>query len=365
MRIAFYGSSLLSSYWNGAATYYRGLLRALAAHGHDITFYEPDAFGRQQHRDIDPPEWCRSVVYAATPDALRAAAAEARKADVVVKTSGVGYGDDALLAAVLDAAAPQAVRIFWDVDAPATLAELRAAPDHPSHAALPRLDMVLTYGGGDPVVDAYRALGAADCVPIYNALDPTTHHPVPPDARFEARLGFLGNRLPDREARVEAFFLDAAERLPEERFLLGGSGWGDRRIPANVRDIGHVPTRDHNAFNVTPMAVLNINRASMAEIGFSPPTRVFEAAGAGACLITDDWPGIDLFLKPGEEILVARDGREVAEHVAGLDQARAASIGRAALRRVLAEHTYERRAVLVDALLRRALTARQAGAVAA
>jgi spore maturation protein CgeB len=365
MRIAFYGSSLLSSYWNGAATYYRGLLRALAGHGHEITFYEPDAFGRQQHRDIEPPEWCRSVVYAATPEALRAAAAEARQADVVVKTSGVGYGDDALLAAVLDAAAPHAVRIFWDVDAPATLAELRAAPDHPSHAALPGLDMVLTYGGGDPVIDGYRALGAAECIPIYNALDPTTHHPVPPDARFAARLGFLGNRLPDREARVEAFFLDTAERLPGEHFLLGGSGWGDRSIPANVRDIGHVPTRDHNAFNVTPMAVLNINRASMAEIGFSPPTRVFEAAGAGACLITDEWPGIDLFLKPGEEILVARDGADVAAHVAGLDAKRAAAIGQAALRRVLAEHTYEKRAVLVDALLRRALAARQAGAVAA
>jgi spore maturation protein CgeB len=354
MKIAFYGSSLLSAYWNGAATYYRGLLRALAAHGHDITFYEPDAFGRQENRDIDPPDWCRSVVYAATPEGLRGAAAEARLADVVVKASGVGYGDDALLAAVLDAAAPHALRIFWDVDAPATLAELRASPDHPGHAALPRLDMVLTYGGGDPVIQAYRALGAAICVPIYNALDPGTHHPVPADPRFAARLGFLGNRLPDREARVESFFFAAAKRLGQERFLLGGSGWSERQVPANVRDVGHVPTRDHNAFNVTPMAVLNINRESMAEIGFSPPTRVFEAAGAGACLITDDWPGIAQFLKPGEEILVARDGRDVAELVGGLDSARASAIGQAALRRVLAEHTYEQRAVLVDALLREA-----------
>ena len=353
MKIAFYGSSLLSSYWNGAATYYRGLLRALAAHGHDITFYEPDAFGRQQNRDIDPPEWCRVVVYDATPDALARAAAEARQADVVVKASGVGYGDDALLAGLVEAAAPQAIRIFWDVDAPATLAELHAAPDHPSHAALGRLDLVLTYGGGDAVVEAYRALGASDCVPIYNALDPSMHHPVAPDAKFEAALGFLGNRLPDREARVKDFFLAAAEALPQRDFLLGGSGWGDRRLPPNVRDIGHVPTRDHNAFNVTPMAVLNINRASMAATGFSPPSRVFEAAGAGACLITDDWPGIDLFLKPGEEILVARDGRDVAEHVAGLTRARAGEIGQAALRRVLAEHTYESRAVVVDTLLRR------------
>lgn len=361
MKICFYGSSLLSSYWNGAATYYRGLLRALAAHGHDITFYEPDAFGRQQNRDIDPPDWCRVVVYDATPDAMQAAAEDAGQADIVVKTSGVGYEDDALLAAVMAAASPDAIRIFWDVDAPATLAELRQRPDHPSHRILPHLDLVLTYGGGDPVVAAYRALGARECAPIYNALDPSTHHPVAKDGRFTASLGFLGNRLPDREARVESFFLAAADQLPGEAFLLGGSGWGDRHLPANVRYIGHVPTRDHNAFNVTPKAVLNINRASMAEVGFSPPTRVFEAAGAGACLITDEWPGIDLFLKPGEEILVARDGRDVAEIVAGLQPEQAASIGDAALRRVLAEHTYEQRAVLVDSILRRVRAARREG----
>ncbi len=364
MKIAFYGSSLLSSYWNGAATYYRGLLRALAAHGHEITFYEPDAYGRQDNRDIDEPDWAKVVVWQATPEGLKAAAGEASEADVVVKASGVGYEDDALLEAVLSAARADAVRIFWDVDAPATLAELREKPDHPSHRQLQKLDLVLTYGGGDPVVEAYRALGAKLCVPIYNALDPQTHHPVLREERFAAALGFLGNRLPDREARVEHFFLEPAARLPEETFLLGGSGWGDRALPENVRAIGHVGTRDHNAFNVTPRAVLNINRASMAEIGFSPPTRVFEAAGAGACLITDEWPGIGLFLKPGEEVLVARDGSDVIDIMASLSDQRAAAIGKAALARVLAEHTYERRALLVDDLLRDALAKKRSGVAA-
>lgn len=162
--VAFYGSSLLSAYWNGAATYYRGLLRALAARGYDVTFYESDAFDRQAHRDIEPPDWCRVVVYEATVPALRQAASEAAKADIVVKASGVGYEDDLLLAEVMAAARPDALRIFWDVDAPATLAELQAAPDHPLRRALPHLDLVLTYGGGDPVVQAYRALGAAECL---------------------------------------------------------------------------------------------------------------------------------------------------------------------------------------------------------
>jgi spore maturation protein CgeB len=358
MKIAFYGSSLVSTYWNGAATYYRGLLRALAQKGYDITFYEPDVYDRQKNRDIDPPDWCEVVVYEGTIEALGRVAAEARHADIVVKASGVGFEDDLLLSRVLSAARPDALKIFWDVDAPATLAELRANPDHPLRLALADVDLVLTYGGGEPVVNAYRAVGATDCVPIYNALDPETHHPVPEDRRFAADLGFLGNRLPDREARVEHFFLEPAFRLPEQTFLLGGSGWQDKPMPQNVRYIGHVSTRDHNAFNVTPKAVLNISRASMAENGFSPATRVFEAAGAGACLITDHWEGIDLFLKPDEEVLVARDGQDVADLLAGLSRERAKAIGELALARVLAEHTYAHRAEKVDAIFRAHAAAR-------
>jgi spore maturation protein CgeB len=166
-----------------------------------------------------------------------------------------------------------------------------------------------------------------------------------------ADLAFLGNRLPDRETRVEQFFLRAAELLPERRFLLGGNGWQDKSIPPNVNFIGHVYTRDHNAFNCTPLAVLNISRESMARYGFSPATRVFEAAGAAACIITDHWEGIELFLEPGHEVLVARSGEDVAEELRGLDEARARAIGRAAHGRILAEHTYDHRALLVEEVL--------------
>jgi spore maturation protein CgeB len=352
MKIAFYGSSLLSAYWNGAATYYRGMLRALSAKGYDITFYEPDVYDRQKNRDIDPPGWCKVVVYEGTVQALKEVAAHAVEADIVVKASGVGFEDDLLLDEVLRACRPGALKIFWDVDAPATLAELRAAPEHPLRRALQGIDLVLTYGGGDPVVNAYRELGASECIPIYNALDPETHHPVAPNIRFRGDLGFLGNRLPDREARVEHFFLEPATRTPLQRFLLGGSGWGDKSMPANVSYVGHVGTGDHNAFNVTPKAVLNISRESMAENGFSPATRVFEAAGAGACLITDYWEGIELFLEPNTEVLVARDGQDVADHLAALTPERAQTIGKAALDRVLREHTYTHRAEEADRIFR-------------
>lgn len=350
--IAFFGSSLLSAYWNGAATYYRGLLKALHRRGCRPTFYEPDAYGRQQHRDIEPPDWCRVVVYGGEDrDALDHCLEEARGADVVVKASGVGVFDDYLERAVLSLQGPRTQVIFWDVDAPATLDRVQGDPDDAFRACIPRYDHILTYGGGEPVVAAYQALGARHCVPIYNALDPETHHPVAPEQRFAGDLGFLGNRLPDREARVEEFFLQAAALLPHGRFLLGGNGWQDKPLPANVTYLGHVYTADHNAFNASPCAVLNISRESMARYGFSPATRVFEAAGAGACLITDAWEGLEQFLDPGREVLVARNGEEVAAHVQALTPAQARALGDAALRRVLAEHTYGHRAAQVMAVL--------------
>ena len=352
MKIAFYGSSLLSSYWNGAATYYRGILRDLAARGYDITFYEPDAFDRQQHRDIDPPEWCRSVVYPATDAGLAAVLSEAGGADIVVKANGVGVYDAELLEGVIAHSAPHALKLFWDVDAAATLDEMRADASHPVLRALPALDMVLTYGGGPPVVDAYEGFGAARCVPVYNALDPETHHPVAPDPRFACDLAFLGNRLPDREARVEEFFLKPAAMLADRAFLIGGNGWETKAMPANVRHRGHVYTAEHNAFNASPLAVLNVARDSMAHVGFSPATRVFEAAGAAACLITDAWEGIEQFLAPDREVLVARDGQDVADHLSALTPQRAKAIGEAALARVLDEHTYTLRGAQVDALLK-------------
>jgi spore maturation protein CgeB len=351
MRIAFWGSSLVSAYWNGAATYYRGVLRALAALGNQITFFEPDAYDRQKHRDIEDPDWARIAVYNPNnQDQVHRYLASCATFDVVVKASGVGVLDEFLEQRV--STMPASVcKVYWDVDAPATLERLSADAADPFHAALPRFELVLTYGGGRRVTDQYESIGARRCVAIYNALDPDIHHPVPRDPRFHCDVSFLGNRLPDRETRVEEFFLKAAELAPGQRFLLGGSGWADKPLPSNVTYLGHVYTSDHNALNCSSGAVLNISRDSMARYGFSPATRVFEAAGAAACLITDQWEGIDSFLRPGTEVLVAQRGEDVARIVHELTPDRARTIGEAARRRVLAEHTYEQRGKLVRSIL--------------
>jgi spore maturation protein CgeB len=211
--------------------------------------------------------------------------------------------------------------------------------------------MIFTYGGGEPVVNAYKKFGAQECIPIYNALDPETHFAEEAKTEYAGDLSFMGNRLPDREDRVEEFFILTAFRLPNKKFILGGNGWNDKFLPANIKYVGHVYTKDHNTFNSSSLAVLNISRQSMANYGYSPATRVFEAAGAGACIITDYWAGISSFFEPGTEILVAHDGDETAQIVASLIKERAMSIGQAAKTRVLADHTYEKRAQLVSSIL--------------
>lgn len=360
LKIAFFGSSLVSAYWNGAATYYRGILKALHERGHQITFYEPDFFERQQHRDIADPEYSRIVVYPVQNDqeeqderGVRQALEDARGSDIIIKASGVGIFDELLEKEVLKLKTNDSLVIFWDVDAPATLDRVNTDPQDPFKELIPQYDMILTYGGGDPVVNAYVELGARKCVPVYNALDPSTHSPVPPEERFEGNLGFLGNRMPDREMRVWEFFFKPAQMLPELKFNLGGSGWREWRpdVSPNIEFFGHIYTKDHNAFNCSTNAVLNISRESMARYGFSPATRIFEAAGAGACIITDRWEGIELFLEPGKEILVADNGENVVRILKELDSDTAWNIGHAAMERVLKEHTYSHRASQLEKLL--------------
>ena len=351
LRIAFFGSSVVSAYRNGAATYFRGIIRALHERGHRVTFYEPDAGQRHQNRDIPDPDWCNVVVYSAhTTDAVAGCIEEARGADVIIKASGVGVFDELIESAVLDLKRASNVIGFWDIDAGETLERLGRRPADRLWPLISRYDVVFTTGT-ERAVRGYRGLGARQCVSVPSALDPATHYPVAADARYKADLGFLMNRVPEREEKVEEMFFRAAGRLSERGLLLGGSGWEGREMPSNVRWVGHVYTRDHNAFNSTPRAILNIGRRGLGRYGFSPPARLFEAAGAGACLISDGWAGIEDYLEPGSQVLLAETGEEVAERLNHLTAEAARAIGESARRQIMAHHTYGHRAEAIEAAL--------------
>lgn len=349
MKIFAFGASILTSYWNGAATYYRGNYKYLARLGHQITFASPDAFDRRNHHDDGDYSFVDALYYEPTKgiDAMLALASEA---DVVVKHSGLGV-DDALLERRLLGLQPERVVVFWDVDAPATLGRMQQERHDPFRQDVPRYDAILSYGGGLRAQQGYVAAGARAYYNIYNGLDPETHHPVPTDAGFACNVAFLGNRLPDREARVDELFFRAAKLAPEMQFLLGGEGWGDKHMPSNVRYIGHVSTEDHNRLNCSAGMVMNINRASMADFGFSPPTRVFEVSGAGTCMLCDDWPGISDCFEPEKEILVVRSAADVVTELRRHDDTSRRQIGNAFQARGLRDHTYQQRALQVERAL--------------
>jgi spore maturation protein CgeB len=349
--IAIFGSSLVSTYRNGAATYYRGILKYLDRLGYKITFYEPDAFDRQKHIDFGDPGRVESVVYQNDLLAAEHALDQARESDVLIKASGTGVFDEYLEKALPEIIKPHQLAIFWDVAAPATLKSMFDNPNATLRHLIPQYDYIFTSGGGQPLIDAYKSLGAKACIPVYNALDPETHFRVSPEPRFRCDLAFMGNRLPDREARFQEFFIDVARQMPQKKFILGGSGWSGTSLPENVKYIGHVYSNEHNVFNSSPLAVLNISRQGMAEYGFSASARVFEAAGAGACIITDNWNGIHHFFEPVNEVLVARTGSEVRHMVEQLDELKAEKTGLAAFARVIADNTYEKRASQVSNIL--------------
>jgi spore maturation protein CgeB len=350
MKIFVFGSSIMSSYWNGAATYYRGIYKQLKARGHRITFAEPDVYGRQQKRDAADLSFVHSILYRSAGD-IPALLEQAGDAGLIVKHSGVGAFDELLERQVAACRSRQTKVAFWDVDAPATLARMECNPDDPLRPLIPDYDFIFTYGGGQAAVDGYMHLGAANCHAIYNALDPETHYPVSSDASLQCDLAFVGHRLPDRERRVDEFFLRAARLAPELQFVLGGEGWQDKPLPRNVRWIGHVGTQDHNRVNCSARMVLNVNRDSMAVVGFSPPTRIFEAAGAGACVITDDWAGIETFFAPGREILVAASAEDVVRQLRQYSGEESAAIGANMRRRALRDHTYTLRAEQFDSIV--------------
>ena len=351
LNIAFFGSSLVSAHQNGPVAYYRGLIRALSERGHRVTFYEPNIPERLQHRDLVNPHWAKVVMYRPTDEAALEALERAEQSDLIIKCSGVGVCDDLLEAAVLELKKPETLIAFLDVNAPATLDRINNDPEDYFRPLIPDYDFILTRGGGAAVEDAYRTAGASDCIPIYNALDSSLHFSVPAESRFEADLGLLNDHTSEREARVQEFFFKPAAALTDRKFTLGGAGWEGESMPPNVNCVGEIPVDQRNAFNCSARAVLAMHCGCATRYGFSPPSRVFEAAGAGACLITDKWEGIDLFLEPDRELLVAANGDEVAEHLRKLTPERARQLGEAARARVLSAHTYAHRAAKLERVL--------------
>jgi spore maturation protein CgeB len=342
MKLAIFGLTVSSSWGNGHATLWRGLIRALTRRGVAVTFFERDVPYYARHRDLGGLPGAELVLYPDWESVAARARTEAAAADAVIVTS---YCPDGRAASAL-ACDVGRFAVFYDMDTPVTLARLAAGElvDYLPPEGLGGFDLVLSYTGGEALRRLEADLGARRAAPLYGHVDPDTHRPVPAEARYICDLSYLGTFAPDRQGTVERLFARPAALRPDKRFLLGGSGY-DRAFPwtPNTFFLDHVAPAEHPPFFASSRITLNATRRDMAEMGYCPSGRLFEAAACGAPILTDLWEGLGLFFSPGREILTAATTDDA---LAALDLSPAdlEPIARAARERTLDEHTSDRRA---------------------
>jgi spore maturation protein CgeB len=341
MNLVIFGLTISSSWGNGHATLWRGLCNALAAQGHQITFFERDVSYYANHRDLFAPEGYRLSLYPDWKSVREEAEAAVHDSDAAIVTS---YCPDAQSASDLIFCSP-ALKIFYDLDTAVTLEKLRSerGVSYLPRQGLAKFDLVLSYVGGSALDSLRQVLQAKKTAPLYGSVDPEMYKPVPTSEQYESDLSYLGTYAGDRQHALQKLFLEPASRLPQRKFLLGGAQYPDD-FPwnENVWFVRHVPPAEHPHFYCSSRITLNVTRGAMAEVGYCPSGRLFEAAACGTPIVSDWWKGLADFFEPGKELLVARSSEDVVEAVTR-DKDELESIGRAARERVLNEHTAEHR----------------------
>jgi spore maturation protein CgeB len=359
MRIVIFGLTVSSSWGNGHAALWRGMLRALLADGHHVAFFERDQPFYAENRDLHAlPPGGELVLYSDWPTAAPRARAALAGADVGMVTS---YCPDGVAAAALLLESPVVVRCFYDMDTPVTLAQIEAGQSVPylGPHGLAGFDVVLSYTGGAALA-GLRKLGARHAVPLYGWVDPAQHHPAEPQPRFGALLSYIGTFAADRQHALETLLIEPARRRPQERFVIAGAQY-PREFPwaDNIWFVRHLPPSEHCAFYASSRLTLNVTRAAMARMGWCPSGRLFEAAACGTPVLSDVWEGLESFFRPADEILLARSTEEA---MAALDRSpeELRRIGARARDRALAEHTAAHRAQQMLAALQPGSHAAQA-----
>jgi len=349
MKFVIFGLTISSSWGNGHATLWRGLCKALARRGHRVVFFERDVPYYSATRDLFELPGGELILYNDWRNAMPLAIRHLCDAEVAMVTS---YCPDAVDASELVLAAP-AEAVFYDLDTPVPLAHLQAGETVPyiPPGGLGEFDLVLSYTGGGSLDELRTRLGARRVAPLYGSVDPEVHRPWPPDPRYQADLGYLGTYAEDRDPVLRALFVEPAARLPQQKFIIAGSMY-DHTFPwrSNIFFCNHLPPADHPAFYCSTRLTLNVTRRAMAQTGYCPSGRLFEAAACGAAVLSDYWQGIEQFFQPGSEILLARNTDDA---IAALQRSPGdlTRIAKAARERTLAEHTAAVRALELEKIL--------------
>ncbi len=338
MKIVIFGLSISSSWGNGHATLWRALCGALIRRGHQVHFFERDVPYYANHRDLTDIPGGYLHLYPSWEAAIREAKIQLQSADVGIVTS---YCPDAVAAGNLMLSAGVGLSCFYDLDTPVTLNRLESGEPVPyiGPRGLRDFDLVFSYTGGSAISELQTRLGASRVEPLYGSVDPDHYYPVDPVARFRSDLSYLGTYAEDRQASLEQLFVDPARTLVDRRFLIGGAMYpGEFPWTQNIFFVQHLPPADHPAFYSSSRLTLNVTRRAMAERGYCPSGRLFEAAACGVPILSDSWEGLDQFFKPGSEILIARTAQDAIDAIR-LPNAELATIAKRARERTLDCHT--------------------------
>jgi spore maturation protein CgeB len=344
MKIVIFGLAITSSWGNGHATTFRALCGALHKRGHRITFFEHNTEWYEHNRDLPHPDFCQVVIFENWDDVVSRVRAELAEADVAVVGS---YFPDGIAALDEVIESNIAVKCFYDIDTPITMASLCAqgSTEYLLARHVRELDVYFSFTGGPVLRELETRFGIANAVPLYCSFDPQKYREFPAKAEFECDLSYMGTYAPDRQPKIEELLCEPARALPHKKFIVAGPQYPDSIAwPKNVDRIIHLNPCHHAEFYCSSKLTLNVTRRDMVMAGYSPSVRLFEAAACGATIISDYWPGLDTFFVPGREILVPIGSADVKRYICESDLAELKRIGSAARERVLAAHTNDRRA---------------------
>src|SRR5580704_4763834 len=360
MKIVIFGLSVTSTWGNGHGTTFRALLSALHRRGHQITFFEKDVEWYASNRDLPHPGFCDVQLYEDWDEILPRVRRELNDADVAVVGS---YFPDGILALDEVADSDATVKAFYDIDTPITMAALRrhGRTDYIDAQQIPQLDIYFSFTGGPMLREIEMRFGANRAVPLYCSFDPEEYRRLPLNEKFACDLSYMGTYAPDRQPKLEELLCAPANRLTSEKFIIAGPQYPSvLRWPDNVEHIPHLSPVWHPGFYSSSRFTLNVTRRDMSIAGYSPSVRLFEAAACGAAIVSDNWPGLDSFFMPGEEILLPAGTDDVVRYLTEFTEREARRIGESAQARVLAEHTSLHRALEFEREIENALSLPQA-----
>jgi spore maturation protein CgeB len=353
VKIVIFGLSITSSWGNGHATTFRALCRALRSRGHRIVFFEHDLEWYASNRDLPEPDFCKVHVFDAWKDVLPLARKELRDCDVALVGS---YFPDGVNAVEEMFAAAVPVRAFYDIDTPITVSQLResGATDYLRQEQIPGFDVYFSFTGGPMLHEIESRFGARAVVPLYCSFDPEQYHSFSVQKRFACDLSYMGTYAPDRQPKIDELLCEPARLLAQNKFIVAGPQYPRAvKWPKNVRRITHLNPRWHARFYSSSRMTLNVTRRDMVLAGYSPSVRLFEAAACAATIVSDNWPGLNTFFSPGEEILLPLSSSDVVRYITDSDDSELRRIGLRARDRVLSEHTSGARARQFEEVINR------------